>query len=60
MIEDRRIREIVSYKQHEDYIRGIRDRLCEHYRLNKIDLVKCLIRKEEYILKTPESLYKIP
>ena len=60
MIESQRIREIVSYKQHEDYIRDIRDRLCTHYRLNKSDLVKYLIRKEEYILKTPETLYKIP
>jgi len=41
------IREQISYKQHEDYIRSIRDDLCAHYRLNKSDLVKYLIRKEE-------------
>lgn len=51
MIETKKIREIVSYKQHEDYIRGIRDQLCAHYRLNKSDLVKYLIRKEEHALK---------
>ena len=50
MLETSRIREIVSYKQHENYIRGIRDQLCSHYRLNKSDLVKYLIRKEEYVL----------
>lgn len=42
------LRDQVSYKQHEDYIREIRDQLCSHYRLNKSDLVKYLIKKEEY------------
>ena len=41
------LRDQVSYKQHEDYIREIRDQLCSHYRLNKSDLVKYLIKKEE-------------
>ena len=42
------LRDQVSYKQHEDYIREIRDQLCQHYRLNKSDLVKYLIKKEEH------------
>lgn len=42
------LRDQVSYKQHEDYIREIRDQLCSHYRLNKSDLVKYLIKKEEH------------
>ena len=41
------LRDQVSYKLHEDYIRVIRDQLCSHYRLNKSDLVKYLIKKEE-------------
>lgn len=60
MIETSRIREIVSYKQHEDYIRGIRDRLCAHYRLNKSDLVKYLIRKEECALTLNSGTYQLP
>lgn len=60
MVETSKIREIVSYKQHEDYIRDIRDRLCLHYRLNKSDLVKYLIRKEEYALSLNAGIYQLP
>jgi hypothetical protein len=28
-----------------------RDKLCEHYRLNKSDLMKYLIKKEEFNLR---------
>ena len=45
------IREQLSFKQHENYIRSIRDSLCSHYHLNKSDLVKYLIKKEEKQLK---------
>lgn len=34
----------------------IRDRLCIHYKLNKSDLIKYLIKKEEYTLKKPNVL----
>jgi hypothetical protein len=33
-----------------------RDALCAHYRLNKSDLVKYLIKKEVSILRTPTGL----
>ena len=60
MVETSRIREIISYKQHEDYIRDIRDRLCLHYRLNKSDLVKYLIRKEEHALSLNTRTFQLP
>ena len=60
MMEPRKIREIVSYKQHEDYIRDIRDQLCAHYRLNKSDLVKYLIRKEEHTLSLNTGTFQLP
>jgi hypothetical protein len=50
------IREQISFKQHENYIRVIRDRLCTHYKLNKSDLVKYLIKKEELALKRPDGV----
>jgi len=50
------LRDQVSYKQHEAHIMDARDRLCEHYRLNKSDLVKYLIKKEEFFLKKPEAI----
>jgi len=50
------IREQISFKQHENYIRAIRDRLCTHYKLNKSDLVKYLIKKEELGLKRPDGV----
>lgn len=31
-------------------------KLCQHYKLNKSDLVKFLIKKEEYNLRKPEGL----
>ena len=37
----------------------IRDRLCAHYRLNKSDLVKYLIKKEEYNLKNPNGMLHV-
>ena len=50
------IREQISFKQDENYIREIRDRLCRHYRLNKSDLIKYLIKKEELALKRPDGV----
>jgi hypothetical protein len=50
------IREQVSFKQREEYIRDTWNRLCQHYKLNKSDLVKFLIKKEEYTLRKPEGL----
>lgn len=43
-------KEQISFKQHEVYLQDARDQLCKHYRLNKSDLVKFLIKKEAYIL----------
>ena len=53
------LRDQVSYKQHEAHIMDARDRLCEHYRLNKSDLVKYLIKKEEYAVKNPNGMLSI-
>ncbi len=53
------LRDQVSFKQHELYILGIRDRLCAHYRLNKSDLIKYLIKKEEYTLKNPNGIMRV-
>ena len=39
------IREQVSFKQREDGIRQTWMFLCNHYKLNKSDLVKFLIKK---------------
>jgi len=50
------LREQISFKQHEAHILKSRDALCAHYRLNKSDLVKYLIKKEVSILRTPEGL----
>ncbi len=46
------MRESVSFKKHEEHIRITRDRLCKHYRLNKSDLYKYLIRKDSHLLET--------
>jgi len=50
------IREQVSFKQHEHYILDIRNKLCSHYRLNKSDLIKYLIQKEEMMLRAKEGI----
>jgi len=53
------LRDHISYKQHEAHIMDARDRLCEHYRLNKSDLVKYLIKKEDFELRKPNGLLEI-
>jgi len=50
------IREQVSFKQQEEHIRDSWNFLCDHYQLNKSDLVKFLIKKEECFLKKPEAI----
>jgi len=50
------IRDQVSFKQRELHIRHSWDALCTHYNLNKSDLVKFLIKKEEYFLSDPETI----
>jgi hypothetical protein len=50
------LREQISFKQHEAHIIKSRDALRAHYRLNKSDLVKYLIKKEVSILRTPEGI----
>ena len=50
------LREQISYKQHEAHIITSRDALCAHYRLNKSDLIKYLIKKEALTLRTPTGL----
>ena len=47
------IREQVSFKQREDHLRDAWMYLCQHYDLNKSDLVKFLFKKEEYFLRKP-------
>ena len=39
------LREQIAYKQHEAHTMKSRDALCAHYRLNKSDLIKYLIKK---------------
>ena len=50
------LREQISFKQHEAHVMKSRDALCVHYRLNKSDLVKYLIKKEAHILRSPAGL----
>lgn len=50
------IREQISFKLHESYILEIRNKLCSHYRLNKSDLIKYLIQKEEMMLRAKEGI----
>ena len=50
------IREQVSFKQREEHIRESWNFLCSHYHLNKSDLVKFLIKKEEFFLRKPETI----
>ena len=47
------ILEQVSFKQREDYLLEAWMNLCDHYELNKPDLVKFLIKKEDYFLRKP-------
>ena len=49
------LRESWSLKQHEKYLLNDRDELCDHYRLNKSDLIKYLIKKDIYNLKNINS-----
>ena len=51
----RPLRESWSLKQHEKYLLNDRDELCDHYRLNKSDLIKYLIKKDIYNLKNLNS-----
>ena len=53
------LRDQVSYKQHEAHLMEARDRLCAHYRLNKSDLIKYLIKKEDYNLRKPDGLLEV-
>jgi len=53
------LREQISYKQREAPLLEARDRLCAHYRLNKSDLVKYLIKKEIATLQPPDRLMEI-
>ena len=53
--QEKPIRESLSFKQHEAYLLNTRDSLCKHYKLNKSDLIKFLIKKEHQNLKSPES-----
>ena len=53
------LRESISFKLHEKHIMDTRDKLCEHYRLNKSDLIKYLIKKEELTLRKPDGLLEI-
>jgi hypothetical protein len=55
----RPIREQVSFKQNEAHLLEARDRLCSHYKLNKSDLVKYLIKKEDYNLRKPNGLLEV-
>lgn len=47
------LRESLSFKRNEIHLLESRDALCKHYRLNKSDLVKYLIKKESFNLKNP-------
>ena len=53
--QEKPIRESLSFKQHEFYLLDTRDSLCRHYKLNKSDLVKFLIKKEHQNLKSPDA-----
>jgi len=53
MLHIKPIRESLSFKQNEKHLLDSRDALCQHYRLNKSDLVKYLIKKESFNLKNP-------
>ncbi len=45
------IRTTLSFKQQERYLLEQRDELCQHYRLDKSNLLKFLIKKDYHNLK---------
>jgi len=51
------IRSCFSFKQNEKHLLDDRDLLCNHYRLNKSDIIKFLIKKETYNLKNTHSTF---
>jgi len=51
------MRESVSFKKNEEHIRHTRDTLCKHYKLNKSDLYKYLIRKDSYNLESRNKVF---
>ncbi len=57
MLQQKPVRESLSFKKNESYIIESRDLLCKHYKLNKSDLIKFLIKKESYILKQPNETW---
>ena len=57
MFQQKPVRESLSFKRSESHIIESRDLLCKHYRLNKSDLIKFLIKKESYILKQPHETW---
>lgn len=54
------LRDQISYKQNERHILEARDRLCEYYKLNKSDLVKYLIRKDDMNIRRPVGFMELP
>lgn len=55
MPQQKSTRESLSFKKNEYYIVESRDHLCQHYKLNKSDLVKYLIKKETQQIKNLKS-----
>lgn len=53
------LRDQISYKQNEAHLMEARDRLCAHYKLNKSDMMKYLIKKEDYNLRKPDGLLEV-
>ena len=51
------IRSCFSFKQTEKHLLDDRDHLCNHYNLNKSDIIKFLIKKETYNLKNTHSTF---
>ena len=41
----------MSFKQDERYLLDVRDELCQHYRLDKSNLLKFLLKKDYHQLK---------
>ena len=55
MLQQKSTRESLSFKRNEYYIVESRDYLCQHYKLNKSDLMKYLIKKETQQIKNLNS-----